>query len=212
MGMDHSLGDMIAAVRTFNRFYSRVIGLFGEGLLKTSYSLTEARVIFELAQRDTTEAVQLRRTLGLDAAYLSRMLQRFETDGLVMRTRSDRDGRRQVLALTPSGRAAFQLLDGRSSADAQGLLAPLRDADRRELVAAMGTIERLLSGNTAQRSITLRGMRPGDLGWVVERHGAIYADSSAGTRPSRRSWRASWPTTARPRPGTRGGLDRRRRR
>src|SRR5689334_6539557 len=118
----------VARVRAFNRFYTRVIGVLGEGLLDTPYSLSEARVLFELAQADRVEVVDLRRTLGLDAGYLSRVLTRFEADGLAERSRSATDGRRQVVTLTEAGRVAARDLDARSRTDVGTLLEPLAEA------------------------------------------------------------------------------------
>src|SRR6516165_12072089 len=117
-------GD-VAAVREFNRFYTSVLGLLREGLLDTPYSLTEARIIFELARADQTEAGQLRRWLDIDAGYLSRILARFEADGIVGRSRSPQDARRQVIGLTATGRAVFAKLDALSASQVRGLLAGL---------------------------------------------------------------------------------------
>jgi DNA-binding MarR family transcriptional regulator/GNAT superfamily N-acetyltransferase len=166
----------VAAVRAFNRFYTEVIGVLGEGLLDTPYSLTEARVLFELAQEGATEAAALRRRLHLDGGYLSRILGRFEGRGLLVRTRSTVDGRRQVMRLTPQGRAAFALLDQRSAAAVDGLLAGLRDEEQRRLLAAMATIRGVLGGTSPAAGYVLRALRPGDLGWVVHRHGVLYAE------------------------------------
>jgi DNA-binding MarR family transcriptional regulator/predicted GNAT family acetyltransferase len=165
--------DPVTAVRDFNRFYTRVIGVLTDGLLHTPYSLTEARVIFELAQRDRTEVTALRRDLGLDAGYLSRMLGRFEADGLVTRDTSADDARRRVVRLTGAGRDAYADLDRRSAAEIADLLRPIPGADRDRLLAAMGTVRTVLSG--ARPEVTLREPGPGDLGWVVARHGALYA-------------------------------------
>jgi DNA-binding MarR family transcriptional regulator/GNAT superfamily N-acetyltransferase len=164
----------VAEVRAFNRFYTATIGVLQEGLLRTPYSLTEARVLFELAQRTDTEVAQLRRTLGLDAGYLSRMLGRFESDGLVLRTQSTTDGRRQVIRLTEAGRATYRRLDERSGQEIQRLLDRLGSAEQRRLVQAMATIRGLL-GPSRTPSVTLRGPEPGDYGWVVARHGVLYA-------------------------------------
>ena len=114
--------DAVSALRAFNRFYTNVIGALREGLVHTPYSLTEGRVIFELAQREATEVADLRRTLDLDAGYLSRILARFEADGLVRRERSETDGRRQVIRLTPNGRAAYTTLDEGSAAEIAAML------------------------------------------------------------------------------------------
>ena len=113
----------VAAVREFNRFYTNVIGLLREGLLDTPYSLAEARILFELAREGEAETAHLRRWLDIDAGYLSRLLARFETDGLVTRTRSPHDGRRQVIGLTEAGRVAFSDLDARSAGQIGALLA-----------------------------------------------------------------------------------------
>jgi DNA-binding MarR family transcriptional regulator/GNAT superfamily N-acetyltransferase len=166
----------VAAVRDFNRFYTRVIGVLSEGLVRTPYSLTEARVIFELAQRDRTEVTALRRDLDLDPGYLSRMLGRFESDGLVARETSTVDARRQVVRLTKQGRAAYRTLDHRSAEDVGRLLGRLDDGQQRRLLAAMTEVRDLLDGAPKQPpELTLREPGPGDLGWVVARNGAIYA-------------------------------------
>jgi len=166
----------VAAVRDFNRFYTRMIGVLSEGLVRTPYSLTEARVIFELAQRDRTEVTALRRDLGLDPGYLSRILRGFERRRLLTRTRSKSDGRQSHLALTARGRAAFAPLDGRSRQDVGGLLARLGPAEQRRLIDAMRTIETMLGGAPESKtSYVLRPHQPGDMGWVVHRHGALYA-------------------------------------
>ncbi|WP_067482040.1 bifunctional helix-turn-helix transcriptional regulator/GNAT family N-acetyltransferase [Actinomadura hibisca] len=166
--------DQIEAVRSFNRFYTGVMGVLGECLVESPYSLTEARVIFELAQREDSEVLALRRALGLDAGYLSRMLTRFEGDGLVTRDRAPGDARRQVVRLTPRGREVFQTLDGRSAAEVRDLLAGLPDADRRRLVGAMDAVHGLLGDGPKSAPFTLRGLEPGDLGWVVSRNGVLY--------------------------------------
>jgi DNA-binding MarR family transcriptional regulator/GNAT superfamily N-acetyltransferase len=166
--------DRVAAVRAFNRFYTGVIGVLDEGLLDSPYSLTEARVIFELAQRERTEVPELRRRLGLDAGYLSRILARFAADGLVRRDRSAADGRRQVVRLTTAGRRAYRTLDRRSAEQVGKLLAPLPPEGQARLVGAMATIHDLL-GEAQPVGYVLRAPRPGELGWVVQRHGALYA-------------------------------------
>jgi DNA-binding MarR family transcriptional regulator/GNAT superfamily N-acetyltransferase len=165
----------VAAVRAFNRFYTSRIGVLREGLLESSYSLTEARVIFELAQREVTEAAALRRSLGVDAGYLSRILARFDADGIVSRERSASDGRRQVVRLTDGGRAAYQMLDTRSAAEIGALLARLAEEEQRSLVGAMREIRRVLDPAPSREPFALRPPGPGDLGWVVQRHGAVYA-------------------------------------
>lgn len=168
--------ERVEAVRSFNRFYTAVVGLLRDGLLRTPYSLTEARVIFELAQRDATEVVDLRRSLDLDAGYLSRILARFETDGLVAKERSASDGRRQVIRLTVQGRKTFRMLDRRSSHEISKMLLALSDEEQRRLIGAMGAIEEILQGSRQSPSYLIRPPRPGDFGWVVHRHGVLYAE------------------------------------
>lgn len=168
--------DRVAAVRAFNRFYTNAIGVLREGLLRTPYSLTEARVVFELGQQDVTEVADLRRTLDIDAGYLSRILTRFETDGLATRERSRADGRRQTIRLTDLGRAAFEMLDIRSAEEFRELLAELTEEDQRRLLGAMETIREVLEGSPRPEAFVLRPPEPGDFGWVVHRHGVLYAE------------------------------------
>ncbi|WP_026413495.1 bifunctional helix-turn-helix transcriptional regulator/GNAT family N-acetyltransferase [Actinomadura oligospora] len=170
----------VATVRDFNRFYTRVLGLLGDGHVRTPYSLTEARVVFELAQRPETEVLALRRALDLDAGYLSRMLTRFEADGLVERERSADDARRQLARLTDRGREVFTLLDERSAAQIRALLDGLTGEDRARLVDSMRTVRELLDASDPVApgpggELVLRPLRPGDLGWVVQRNGELYA-------------------------------------
>ena len=166
----------VAAVRGFNRFYTNVIGLLRGKYLDTPYSLTEARLLFELAQRDTSEVTDLRRTVDIDAGYLSRILARFEADGLITRQRSAADGRRQVITLTGSGRDAVAGLDARSAGETRDMLTGLRDDDRRRLLDAMHVITETLTGSQRPRGYLLRAPGPGDMGWVVQRNGAVYAE------------------------------------
>jgi DNA-binding MarR family transcriptional regulator/GNAT superfamily N-acetyltransferase len=172
-----SEGDAVNEVRAFNRFYTNATGLLRGGHLDSPYSLTEVRVLFELAHGEAAEVAELRRTLDIDAGYLSRLLARFDGEGLTVRERSASDGRRQVIRLTEAGRAAFADLDAKQSGQTAGLLAGLDAADRRRLLAAMRVIRQVLPGEraTRPRSYLLRPPRPGDLGWVVQRHGALYA-------------------------------------
>jgi DNA-binding MarR family transcriptional regulator/GNAT superfamily N-acetyltransferase len=168
----------VEAMRAFTRFYTSVLEVLGEGLLHTPYSVAEARTIFELAQRDATPVADLRRELRLDAGYLSRITARLESDGLVTRRRHEGDGRRQVLGLTERGREVFATLDARSAEQVAGLLSGLDDAAQRGVVEAMDAIRAALGGadaGRAVRAVILRPPGPGDLGWVVGRHGAVYA-------------------------------------
>jgi DNA-binding MarR family transcriptional regulator/GNAT superfamily N-acetyltransferase len=167
--------ERIDAVRAFNRFYTTLIGVVREGLLETPYSLTEGRVIFELGRGDVHEVVALRRSLDLDAGYLSRILSRFETDGLVRRGRAPGDARRQVVGLTDQGQEVRRDLDARSGEQIGLMLSALAEDDQRRLVGAMGTIESVLGDRPRPPAYVLRPLGPGDLGWVVQRHGALYA-------------------------------------
>ncbi|WP_433273232.1 bifunctional helix-turn-helix transcriptional regulator/GNAT family N-acetyltransferase [Actinosynnema sp. CS-041913] len=160
----------VADVRAFNRFYTGVIGVLDSAYLRSPYSLTEVRVLFELM----AGTVDVKGALGLDAGYLSRILGRFEREGLITRTPSATDARRHVVELTDAGRAVLADLDVRSNAEIGALLDRVPESDRATLVAAMGTIRRILSDTP--RAYLLRPLRPGDLGWVVHRHGVRYAE------------------------------------
>jgi len=174
--MDDALEARAAAVRQFNRFYTREIGVLSEGLLASSFSLAEARVLYELAHSDGATANRLCSDLRLDAGYASRIVARLHQRKLVSRSRSETDRRQFLLALTPQGKREFAALDGRSSREVRARLEKLADEDQHKLVGAMQSIERLLAGNAASREpFLLRGHRPGDLGWVVSRHGDLYA-------------------------------------
>jgi len=173
---DDIVAQRIDAVRRFNRFYTQRIGALDEGLLESPFPLPQARVLFELAQRDGVTAGELARALDLDTSYLSRMLRDFARKGLVRRTRDAGDARRQPLALTPAGRTAFAALDARSRKQVGAMLAPLARESAVRLVGAMAAIERVLANAPAHAPpFVLRAHEPGDLGWVVSRHGALYA-------------------------------------
>lgn len=167
-------------VRRFNRFYTRIIGALDEGHLESAYSLAEVRLLFELAHRDAPTAAALMRDLELDAGYLSRLVQHMVRRRLVKRTRSSTDGRESHLTLTATGRTAFAELDKRARADVAALLKPLGTDDQGRLLDAMARIRTLL-GDTPDRaqapspSFVLRPPHAGDLGWVVQRHGALYS-------------------------------------
>jgi DNA-binding MarR family transcriptional regulator/N-acetylglutamate synthase-like GNAT family acetyltransferase len=165
----------VATVREFSRFYTRRLGTLDEGLLETRWSLTEARVIFELAQAPSTDMAALRTSLALDSGYLSRLLAKFDAAGLIARTASSVDGRRQALALTTAGKRLFRTLDERSNRQVAALLAPLSDPAQEALAGAMRTVMRTLDEGSAAPVVVLRGLRPGDLGWAVQRHGEVYA-------------------------------------
>ena len=165
----------VASLRAFNRFYTKELGLLGRGFMGTDYTLTEARIIWELAQRPAVEVADLRRDLELDAGYVSRILARFERDGLVIRERSEADRRRQIARLTGSGRAVFRTFDRRSSEELSNLLGDHTDAEQRRVVEAMGDVRAILGDPARERKLTLREPEPGDHGWILERHAAIYA-------------------------------------
>ena len=167
----------VPAVRRFNRFYTKQIGVLREGVLGSNFSLAEGRVLYELAHHDRATATDVGTALGLDAGYISRMLRGFGERGLVRRTRSHADGRRAHLSLTRSGQSAFGHLDQRSHDDVAGMLRKLSAADQRRLVAAMLTIEELLGAKPdGAPSYVLRPPQAGDLGWIVHRQGALYAE------------------------------------
>jgi DNA-binding MarR family transcriptional regulator/GNAT superfamily N-acetyltransferase len=165
----------VAAVRGFNRFYTNVIGLLRGKYLDTPYTLTEARLLFELGQHETSEVAALRRVVDIDPGYLSRILARFSADGLITRQRSASDGRRQVIGLTGTGRDAIAGLDARSATQTREMLAGVRDDDRRRLLQAMREITGILTASPRPRGYLLRDPRPGDMGWVVQRNAAVYA-------------------------------------
>jgi DNA-binding MarR family transcriptional regulator/GNAT superfamily N-acetyltransferase len=166
----------VAAVRAFNRSWTARIGVLDAGLVDTPYSLTEARVLYELAQAEATDLGALRRRLDLDSGYLSRIMSRFKADGLVDAEPAPADARRQVIRLTAAGRAAFAVLDERSARAVGELLDTVTPDDRRRLLAAMAVVEDVFSGVEAPQPYVIRALRPGDLGWVVQRHGVLYAD------------------------------------
>lgn len=166
----------VDAVRRFNRFYTKRIGVLHEGLLHSPFSLAEVRVLYELAHRKNPTATELAKELGIDAGYLSRILRRFERSGFVEKTPSDSDGRSRHLRLTQLGHATFAPLDQRSHDEIAALLGGLAPAEQARLIEAMRTIERLCGAHPAERTVyVLRPHQPGDMGWVVHRHGVLYA-------------------------------------
>lgn len=169
------ISQSVEAIRRFNRFYTQQIGVLTDGLLNSQFSLTEARVIYELAHHDQTTASALGEELGLDAGYLSRMLQGFKKHGLLDKQPSETDRRQSVLRLTKAGQAAFAVLNARSQQQIAAMLARLSAEDQQRLVAAMHTIEDLLGARPAPRvPYILRPHQPGDMGWIVHRHGVLY--------------------------------------
>jgi len=177
----HERERRIAAVRRFNRFYTRQIGVLRKTFLDSPYSLGEARVLYEIASAQAPTATEIGRALDLDAGYLSRTLRNFEKRGLIQRKVSARDARQSHLALSPRGRKTFAPLERRSQRDTSAMLGKLRPADQARLIAAMHTIETLLGGEAAaapppRPSYSLRAPVPGDFGWVVKRHAELYAE------------------------------------
>jgi DNA-binding MarR family transcriptional regulator/GNAT superfamily N-acetyltransferase len=168
--------DRIAAVRRFNRFYTRQIGLLDEGLLSSPLSLTEARTLYELAHRKQSTAAELCNALGLDAGYLSRILSGFEKKHLLEKKQSSTDARQTLLALTKRGRQAFEPLNARSDEQVREILSKLSPAKQDDLLHSMQTVESVLGpGTDSAKAYVLRQHRPGDMGWVVWRHGVLYS-------------------------------------
>jgi DNA-binding MarR family transcriptional regulator/GNAT superfamily N-acetyltransferase len=167
--------DQVSAVRAFNRFYTRKLGVLDQQLLKSPFSLSEARVLYELAHREDAAAKEIGIELGLDPGYLSRIVQKFDEDGLITRKPLASDRRQYRLALTAKGRQTFARLERSMQDEVGAMLAALRNGDSDRLIAAMATIERLLGTNDAPPPAILRDPRPGDMGWVVQSHGALYA-------------------------------------
>ena len=183
MALSADLDRRVEAVRRFNRFYTRKIGVLGEGLLDSPYSLTQARVLYELAHRERPTASDLVRDLGLDPGYLSRILRGFEKQGLLARVASAEDARQRQLTLTASGRRTFAGLERNTRQQIAALLEPLPEPQQTRLERAMEQIEGVLGGDSpadadgapAAPGYILRQHRPGDMGWVVHRHAALYA-------------------------------------
>ncbi|NTX09006.1 helix-turn-helix domain-containing GNAT family N-acetyltransferase [Myxococcus sp. CA040A] len=167
----------VAAVRHFNRFYTQKIGVLDEGLLNSEFSLTEARVIYELFHRETPTAAELSRELALDPGYLSRLLRNFGTQGLIEKVTSATDGRQHLVRLTAKGEQTYERLNSRSHDSIRALISPLKTDARQRLLEAMQTIQELLGEKPPASSadVVLRPHRPGDIGWVIHRHGVLYS-------------------------------------
>jgi DNA-binding MarR family transcriptional regulator/GNAT superfamily N-acetyltransferase len=165
--------DRAESVRAFNRFYTRQINLLQEGILDSPLSLTEARVLFELAHREMPTATDISSELALDPGYLSRILDAFARKSYLKKQEGD-DRRRRHLSLTPAGRKAFASINAKSHQQAASMLARLSDGEQSKLIAAMKSIENILSGKPPS-PYTLRTHRSGDIGWITHRHGALYA-------------------------------------
>lgn len=167
--------DPVQAIRRFNRFYTRQIGVLQEHLLHSQFSLTEVRVLYELAHRERVTAAELCQDLGLDRGYLSRMLQRFETEAWIKTAASAEDRRRVHLTLTARGRKMLAPLEKRSSDEVSAILGRLSPARQAKLLSAMRDVESVLAPAQEAESYILRPHRPGDMGWVVHRHGVLYS-------------------------------------
>jgi DNA-binding MarR family transcriptional regulator/GNAT superfamily N-acetyltransferase len=172
-----ALSEAVAAVRGFNRAYTRRFGLLDQQHLGSEHSLGEVRVLYELAQRRSLSAADLARSLDIDPGHLSRMLAGLRRRGLVRRERSSEDRRASVLGLTPAGRRAFDRLDRKATGQVSELLRAFPDDSRAELVRALSGVRRLLEPRAGGASaVLIRTHRPGDLGWMLDRHGVLYAE------------------------------------
>jgi len=169
----------VAAVRAFNRFYTQRIGVLRNGLLESPFSLTELRVLYEVARRDQPAASKLGKEMGIDPGYLSRILHGFESKGLLARASSPSDARQNLLSLTDKGRETFAALDARQSREVAALLGGLSPAQKAHLVQSLQSVQQLLGGEPQAASekapYLLRLHQPGDMGWVVHRHGVLYS-------------------------------------
>jgi DNA-binding MarR family transcriptional regulator/N-acetylglutamate synthase-like GNAT family acetyltransferase len=176
MMTEYKLHEDTALFRRFNRFYTKQIGLLSRGLLKTRFPLIQARVLYELAQQKQTTASALVDKLNIDPGYLSRILSAFEKEGLLRKQRSTSDFRQRILKLTSQGKQSFTELDERSGRVAEKMLLALVAEDRHRLLHAMQTIETILDTKLKLPTpYLLRSYRPGDIGWVIHRHGVVYA-------------------------------------
>ncbi len=168
--------ESVKAVRSFNRFYTRQIGLLHKGYLNSPFSLTDVRVLYELTRRAKSTAAEVSKELGIDAGYLSRILLSFEKRGLIRREPSQRDGRQSHLSLTQKGRKAFAPLEGKAKAEVAAMLARLSTSGQSRMIEAMGAIEKLLGAAAEpQTPYLLRPHQVGDMGWIVHRHAVVYA-------------------------------------
>ncbi|NHK29705.1 MAG: MarR family transcriptional regulator [Asgard group archaeon] len=173
---ESKFGNRINEIRSFNRFYTRIIGVLREGLLHSRYSLTEARILFEIANQENLTASDLQRILGLDPGYLSRILSSFKQQGLIKKVKSKKDARQRLLSLTKEGQKAFSLLDKRSTDEIKEMLNDLSETEQKKLLTAMNSIRSLLDkGFKFSEPFFLRTHEPGDMGWIVYLHGYLYS-------------------------------------
>jgi DNA-binding MarR family transcriptional regulator/GNAT superfamily N-acetyltransferase len=176
--MTGATNPRVESIRRFNRFYTQKIGVLEEGLLHSPFTLSQVRVLYELAHREWPTATELTRDLGLDAGQLSRMLRDFENSKLIQRKPAESDGRQSLLALTEAGRRTFAPLNQKAQQEIAAMLKHLSASEQNRLITAMHTIEELLSNRPAEPgrpAYILRFHQPGDMGWVVHRHGVLYA-------------------------------------
>ena len=177
MTVQKKMSESVAEFRRFSRFYTKQIGLLAKGFLKTRFSLTQARILYELANHEQLTASDIINELGIDPGHLSRILNNFEKEGLLHKVRSKSDSRRRIINLTPQGQNAFSVLNERSMEEAEGLLLRLTGEERRRLLNAMQTIENILGDDSKPpTSYLLRFNSPGDIGWIIHRHGVLYSE------------------------------------
>jgi DNA-binding MarR family transcriptional regulator/GNAT superfamily N-acetyltransferase len=174
MAASAQLGNRVAAVRRFNRFYTQHLGVLSDGWLDSPFTLTQARVLYEIRQREHATATDIGRDLGLDPGYLSRILRGFEKNGLIRRQVSPDDGRQSLLSITGKGRKTFEPLETRTLEQVGEVLGRLTPPQQDRLVAAMGSIEQLIAAEPKDAAVVLRNPKAGDLGWVVQRHAELY--------------------------------------
>jgi DNA-binding MarR family transcriptional regulator/GNAT superfamily N-acetyltransferase len=169
--------EKVDYIRSFYRFFTRQIGVLGEGYLQSPFSLTQARILFEIANQKDLTAAELGRELGLDAGYLSRSLAHLEQKGLIVKTRTAGDARQRLLSLSPEGQEAFMLLNNRSHDDVLEMLKRIDPDSQQKMIQAMRTIQRITPPQAdSSEAIFLRDPQPGDMGWVIQRHGQYYAN------------------------------------
>ncbi|MEE9466588.1 MAG: helix-turn-helix domain-containing GNAT family N-acetyltransferase [Candidatus Neomarinimicrobiota bacterium] len=175
--MTNNAVSQVETIRRFNRFYTRKIGVLTDKLLNTPYSLSDARILFELGQQQDLTATKLAEILQMDAGYLSRILSSFENEGLIQRIKSQTDGRRRDLKLSSTGRQAFVALNDAAVAEVSTMLDGLTADKRTRLMGAIAAIENILTKRSGEQDpVMLRTHQPGDIGWIVQRHGALYKE------------------------------------
>ncbi len=174
---ENRIEQIIHDIRNFNRMYTIRIGLLNKGLLRTRFSLSQARVVFELAQQENTNSSEIAQKLGMDPGYLSRIISAFQKEGLITKERSSKDSRQWVINLTAKGKKEFQNLNSRSNEEIREMIEHLSNEDQHRLVNAMYTIDKILHPESNQSPFFLiRQHRAGDIGWIVHRHGVIYSE------------------------------------